>query len=84
MFFNTERFEDGSLQITWYIASGKRCVDDVRDGWQEDVKVFTQDVYRVKCVFFHYLIFWYFTNVHNLQQAQGEKSSWQCHEITVS
>ena len=24
----------------WYNASGKRCVDDVRDGRQEDVKVF--------------------------------------------
>ena len=29
-----------SLQVTWYKASGKRCVDDVRDGRQEDVKVF--------------------------------------------
>ena len=27
------------LQITWYNASGKRCVVD-RDGRQEDVKVF--------------------------------------------
>ena len=35
-----QRFEDGSLQITWYNASGKRCVDDVRDGRQEAVKVF--------------------------------------------
>jgi len=35
-----ERFDEGSLQITWYNASGKRCVDDVRDGRQEDVKVF--------------------------------------------
>ena len=35
-----QRFDDGSLQITWYNASGKRCVDDVRDGRQEDVKVF--------------------------------------------
>ena len=35
-----ERFDDGSLQITWYNASGKRCVDDVRDGRQEDVEVF--------------------------------------------
>ena len=33
-------FDDGSLQITWYKASGKRCVDDVRDDRQEDVKVF--------------------------------------------
>ena len=24
----------------WYNASGKRCVDDVRDGRQEDVTVF--------------------------------------------
>ena len=24
----------------WYNASGKRCVDDVRDGRQDDVKVF--------------------------------------------
>ena len=24
----------------WYNASGKRCVDDVHDDWQEDVKVF--------------------------------------------
>ena len=31
-----------SLQVTWYNASGKRCVDDVRDGRQEDVKVFTK------------------------------------------
>ena len=35
-----QRFDDDSLQITWYIASGKRCAHDVRDGWQEDVKVF--------------------------------------------
>ena len=35
-----QRFDDGCLQITWYDASGKRCVDDVRDGRQEDVKVF--------------------------------------------
>ena len=35
-----QRFDDGYLQITWYNASGKRCVDDVRDGRQEDVKVF--------------------------------------------
>ena len=26
--------------ITWYNAGGKRCVDDVRDGRQEDVTVF--------------------------------------------
>ena len=26
-----DRFDDSSLQITWYNASGKRCVDDVRD-----------------------------------------------------
>ena len=39
MAFSTE-VDDGSLQITWYNVSGKRCVDDVRDGWQEDVKVF--------------------------------------------
>ena len=26
--------------ITWYNAGGKRCVDDVRDGRQEDVKLF--------------------------------------------
>ena len=43
------------------------------NGW-----IFTQDVYRVKSVFFiyfilYYLNFLYFTNVHNLQQAQGEK-----------
>ena len=30
-FFN--RSDDDSLQITWYNASGKRCVDNVRDGW---------------------------------------------------
>ena len=35
-----QRFDDGSLQITWYNASGKRRVDDVRDGRQEDVMVF--------------------------------------------
>ena len=35
-----KRFDDGSLQIMWYNASGKRCVDDVRDGQQENVKVF--------------------------------------------
>ena len=34
-----QRFDDGCLQM-WYNASGKRCVDDVRDGRQEDVKVF--------------------------------------------
>ena len=28
------------IQITWYNASGKRCVADVRDGRQEDVNVF--------------------------------------------
>ena len=33
-------FDDGCLQIRWYNASGKRCVDDVRNGRQEDVKVF--------------------------------------------
>ena len=33
-----QRSGDGCLQITWYNASGKRCVDDVRDGRQEDVK----------------------------------------------
>ena len=38
-FFN-RGFDDGSLQITWYNASGKRCVYDVRDGRQEDVKIF--------------------------------------------
>ena len=27
-----QRFDDSSLQITLYNASGKRCVDDVRDG----------------------------------------------------
>ena len=32
-------FEDGCLQITWYNASDKRCVDD-RDGRQEDIEVF--------------------------------------------
>ena len=31
-----QKFDDGSLQITWYSASGKRCVD----GRQEDIKVF--------------------------------------------
>jgi len=31
---------DGSLQIRWYNARGKICADDVRDGRQEDVKVF--------------------------------------------
>ena len=40
MFFFQERFYDGCLQITWYNASGKRCVADVRDGRQEDVNVF--------------------------------------------
>ena len=35
-----ERSDDGCLQITWYNTSGKTCVDDVRDGRQEDVKVF--------------------------------------------
>ena len=38
--FFKQSFDDGSLQITWYSASGKRCVDDVRDCRQEDVKVF--------------------------------------------
>ena len=32
-----QRFDDGCLQIRWYNASAKRCVDDVRDGRQEDV-----------------------------------------------
>ena len=27
----------------WYNASGKRCVDDVCDGQQEDVKVFIKN-----------------------------------------
>ena len=27
-----QRSDDGSLQITWYNASGKGRVDDVRDG----------------------------------------------------
>ena len=35
-----QRFDNGSLQITWYSASGKSYVDDVYDGRQEDVKVF--------------------------------------------
>ena len=35
-----QRFDNGCLQIAWYNASGKRCVDGVRDGRQEDVKVF--------------------------------------------
>ena len=35
-----QRFDNGSLQIMWYNASGKRCADDVHDGRQEDVKVF--------------------------------------------
>ena len=38
--FFQQRFDDSCLQITWYNASGKRCVDDVRDGRLEDVKVF--------------------------------------------
>ena len=37
-----QRFDNGSLQITWYNASGKRCVDDVRGGRQDDVKVFVK------------------------------------------
>ena len=35
-----QRLENGSLQITWYSASGKSYVDDVHDGRREDVKVF--------------------------------------------
>ena len=35
-----QRFDNGCLQIIWNNASGKRCVNDVRDGRQEDVKVF--------------------------------------------
>ena len=35
-----QRLDNGSLQITWYSASGKSYVDDVHDGRQEDVKVF--------------------------------------------
>ena len=27
----------------WCNASGERCVDDVRDGWQEDVTVFIKE-----------------------------------------
>ena len=38
-----QRFDDGCLQITWYNASGKRCVDDVHDGRHEDVKVFIKE-----------------------------------------
>ena len=38
-----KRFDDGCLQIMWYTGSGKRCVDDVRDGWQEDVTVFIKE-----------------------------------------
>ena len=33
-------FDECSLQVTWYNVSGKRCVVDVRDGRQRDVKVF--------------------------------------------
>ena len=33
---------DGSLQISWYNARGKICTNDVRDGRQEDVKVFVK------------------------------------------
>ena len=33
-------FSTGVLTITWYNASGTRCVDAVRDGRQENVKVF--------------------------------------------
>ena len=39
MFFQ-QRFDDGSLQITRNNVSCKRCVDDVRECQQEDVKVF--------------------------------------------
>ena len=35
-----QRFDDVCLQIIQYNASSKRCVDYVRDGRQEDVKVF--------------------------------------------
>ena len=32
------RSDNGCLQIMWYNASGERCVDNVRDDRQEDVK----------------------------------------------
>ena len=35
-------FYNCSLQTMWYNASSKRCVDDVDDGWQEDVKIVIQ------------------------------------------
>ena len=41
-FFN--RYDDGSFPITWYNASGKRCVD-VCDGQQEDIKVFKEGIW---------------------------------------
>ena len=47
--FFQQRFDDGSLQIMWYNASGKRCVDDVHDSQQEDVKVFIKK--RVLIIF---------------------------------
>ena len=43
--FFQQWFDDGSLQITWYNASGKRCVDDVRDGRQEDVMCFHKEAW---------------------------------------
>ena len=49
MGFFQQRFDDGSLQIMWYNASGKRCVDDVCDSQQEDVKVFIKK--RVLIIF---------------------------------
>ena len=47
-----------------------------KHGW-----IFTQHVWRIKSAWLNYLKFLYFINVHNLQQAQGGKSSWQSHEI---
>ena len=37
-----QAFYNCSLQTTWYNASSKRCVDDVGDGQQEDVKIVIQ------------------------------------------
>ena len=62
-------FHEGSFQVTWYNASGKRCVDDVRDGRQEDVKVFIKKrggngIKFTRCQGFHKEAWWEWDEVH--------------------
>ena len=48
--------------------------------WKQAL-IFTQDTWHIKYVRFIIFVL-FFTNVHNLLQAQGGKSSWQSHEIS--